>query len=98
MTDAGHAGLLAGSFEVVAVHVEPRWHGRGLGRELVVALLRDQPHPRALLTTQAGANPARGFYRRLGFVELDVEVPYEGVPFVVLAADLPMAGSAPISV
>ncbi len=90
MTDAGRAGLLDGAFEVVAVHVDPRHHGRGAGRDLVTSLLAGVDHPRALLTTQGGSNPARGFYRRLGFAELPVEVPYDDVPFVVLTAELPL--------
>ncbi|GAB3597721.1 hypothetical protein GCM10027446_26320 [Angustibacter peucedani] len=94
MTEAGCVDLLDGAFEVVSVHVDPRHHGQGLGRELVRDLLADRPHPRAVLTTQTGANPARGFYRRLGFGELPVQVPYDGVDFVVLAADLPLGRPA----
>ena len=59
------------------------------------ALLDDADHPHTVLTTQGGPNPARGFYRRLGFEELAVEVLHEGVPFAVLAAELPLAAATP---
>lgn len=84
---AGRAAVLDDAFELCAVFVDPAHHRSGVGRALVTTLLAAVDHPRTVLTTQAGPNPARAFYRRLGFEELPVEVRHEGVPFVVLAAD-----------
>ena len=95
VTDAGYAYVLDDAFELCAVFVAPDEHGRGAGRGLVTTLLDGVDHPRTVLTTQAGANPALGFYRRLGFVELAAEVEHSGVPFVVLVADLPLGAGLP---
>jgi GNAT superfamily N-acetyltransferase len=95
VTDAGHAPVLDGAFELCAVFVDPQHHRRGVGRDLVTSVLADVDHPRAVLTTQGGPNPARAFYRRLGFAELPVEVSHDGVPFVVATADLPLAAARP---
>lgn len=95
VTEAGRAAVLDDAFELCAVFVHPMHHRVGVGRALVTALLADVGHARAVLTTQGGPNPARGFYRRLGFDELAAEVHHEGVPFVVLSADLPLASATP---
>lgn len=95
VTEAGRAAVLDDAFELCAVFVDPPHHRLGAGRALITALLADVDHPRTVLTTQGGPNPARAFYRRLGFDELAVEVHHEGVPFVVLAADLPLASATP---
>lgn len=94
LADVGSAEVLDDAFELCAVFVDPPSHGRGVGRELVGRLLDGLDHPRTVLTTQGGLNPARGFYRALGFTELPAEVRHDGVPFVVLTADLPL-GAAP---
>jgi GNAT superfamily N-acetyltransferase len=85
---AGEPGLLEGAFELVALHVVPELHGEGVGTRLLGALLDDVDAPRVLLTTQDGANPARGFYHARGFREV-VGLPYGDVPFLVLTRDLP---------
>lgn len=81
------AHLLDAAFEVVALHVQPDRHGRAIGTRLLDALL-DVEAPRALLTTQAGANPARHFYRSRGFREV-AALPHANVPYLVLTRDLP---------
>lgn len=58
------------------------------GTRLLQALLDDVGAPRALLTTQDGANPARLFYRARGFREV-AQLPYGQVPYLVLTRDLP---------
>lgn len=84
----GEAHLLERAFELVELHVAPELHGQGIGTLLLEALLENVGAPRVLLSTQAGANPARGFYRARGFREV-AELPYGDVPFLVLARDLP---------
>jgi GNAT superfamily N-acetyltransferase len=94
LTEAGCAGVLDDAFELCAVFVDPPFHRGGAGRALVTTALTGLDHPRAVLTTQGGANPARAFYRRLGFTELAVQVVHGDVPFVVLGAALPLDGAA----
>lgn len=79
----GEADLLDGAFELVELHVAPELHGRGIGTHLLDALLAEADAPRVLLSTQAGANPARAFYRARGFREV-AALPYGAVPFLVL--------------
>jgi GNAT superfamily N-acetyltransferase len=85
---AGEAHLLEAAFEVVALHVRPELHGKGLGTRLLDALLDDVDAPHVLLTTQDGANPARGFYTHLGFREVARLTYGADVPYLVLARDL----------
>jgi GNAT superfamily N-acetyltransferase len=94
LQDAGTDHLLSGAFELVELHVAPAHHGHGLGRRLLTALLDGVTRPRVLLTTQDGANPARGFYAHLGFVDVARLTYGADVPFVVMAADLPLRQSA----
>jgi ribosomal protein S18 acetylase RimI-like enzyme len=84
----GEAHLLQGAFELVALHVAPARHGQGLGTRLLDALVDSVEAPRVLLSTQAGANPARAFYRARGFREV-AALPYGAVPFLVLVRDVP---------
>lgn len=94
---AGEAHLLEGAFEVVTLHVTPAHHGEGLGARLLDALLGDVACPRVLLTTQDGANPARGFYAHLGFREV-ARLSYGAeVPYVVLTRDLPWRRDMPVN-
>jgi len=94
LRDAGTDHLLSGAFELVELHVAPRQHGQGLGRRLLAALLDGVTCPRVLLTTQDGANPARGFYAHLGFDEVARLTYGANVPFVVMASNLPLRESA----
>jgi broad specificity phosphatase PhoE/GNAT superfamily N-acetyltransferase len=61
---------LGGHFEVVLLGVDPVAQGRGFGRSLMEALLLDQPHERALLSTYADDRPAPRLYARLGWQRL----------------------------
>jgi GNAT superfamily N-acetyltransferase len=81
--------LLDGAFEVVTLHVAPARHREGVGKGVLTALLDGVTCPRALLTTQDGANPARGFYAHLGFREVAHLTYGADVPYLVLARDLP---------
>ncbi|HEX8498912.1 MAG TPA: GNAT family N-acetyltransferase [Actinomycetales bacterium] len=87
----GAARLLDGAFCLVELHVRPALHRSGIGRVLLRDLLDGLPHPRVLLSTQDGPNPARGFYRRLGLRDV-APVDMDGVPYLVLTADLPLGG------
>ena len=89
LTALGQQSLLDGAFTLVELHVRPDLHGRGIGRVLLHSLLAGLPHRRVLLSTQDGENPARIFYRRQGFVEVTT-VDLDGVPYLVLAAPLPL--------
>ncbi|MFN8483281.1 MAG: GNAT family N-acetyltransferase [Anaerolineae bacterium] len=54
--------------ELYALYVLPPYHGQGIGRRLVAAVverLRAQGHAAMLVWVLAG-NPARGFYQHLG--------------------------------
>lgn len=61
---------LGGHFEVVLLAVDPAAQGRGFGRSLMEALLLDQPHQRALLSTYADDRSAPRLYARLGWQRL----------------------------
>ncbi len=89
MQRAGEASLLGDAFTLVELHVRPTLQRNGIGRVLVRDLLAGLANPRVLLSTQDGPNPARGFYRRLGLREV-VPVDLDGVPYLVLTADLPL--------
>lgn len=58
------------AFCLAELHVRPRRQGRGLGRALTAALLRDRPEETVLLSTPEHSSGARAFYTALGFVEL----------------------------
>ncbi|MFN8498666.1 MAG: GNAT family N-acetyltransferase [Anaerolineae bacterium] len=56
------------SGELYALYVLPAWHGLGVGRRLVAAVvahLRGDGHQAMYVWVLAG-NPANGFYQRLG--------------------------------
>ena len=63
------------------VGVVPGWRGRGLGAHLVVRSLRalaKAGYEDAWLAVNVD-NPARGLYRRLGFVDAGLRARYEQV-------------------
>ncbi|GAA3873526.1 GNAT family N-acetyltransferase [Streptomyces sedi] len=62
--------LLCGGREVNDLAVDPAAGGRGVGRALLAAMTRDAPMGRCWLLTHLVAEPARAFYRRLGWVEV----------------------------
>ncbi len=57
-------------FEVVELHVRPRFQRQGIGSALLAQLLSRQPHDRALLSTQTSSRKARAFYAKNGWLEL----------------------------
>jgi ribosomal protein S18 acetylase RimI-like enzyme len=68
------------SGELHALYVHPSCHGRGVGRCLVEAVARrlmDQGHKSMLVWTLI-ANPARGFYERLGGSYLRTDIIHIG--------------------
>jgi ribosomal protein S18 acetylase RimI-like enzyme len=62
--------LDAPHYEVVELHVRPKWQRRGVGSALLAQLLTRQPHDRAVLSTQSGSRKARKFYAKNGWQEL----------------------------
>ena len=63
----------AGEAEVLTIAVHPSWQGRGIGRALMDALLRDLYARRAtalFLEVDEGNEGALRLYRRLGFVQV----------------------------
>jgi ribosomal protein S18 acetylase RimI-like enzyme len=56
--------------EVYAIYLDPRWQGRGAGRQMLEAatrLLADAGFPRASLWVLSGNHAARGFYESQGW-------------------------------
>lgn len=58
--------------EVVAVAVDPLWQGRGIGREMMEAIIEDARSMGIrllVLKTATGNLPAQKLFRRIGFEE-----------------------------
>ncbi|MET0310704.1 MAG: GNAT family N-acetyltransferase [Burkholderiaceae bacterium] len=68
-----HTGLRRAHVRVLAIAVDPRWQGKGLGTELIGRLLawadRWAGVLRVELTVHADNERAAALYRRLGFVD-----------------------------
>lgn len=68
-----HTGLRRAHVRVLAIAVDPRWQGKGLGTELIRRLLewadRWAGVLRVELMVQADNERAAALYRRLGFVD-----------------------------
>ena len=88
---------LPDAFEVCELHVHPDHQSRGLGRQLLHALLADLPHPAALLSTPDNDTKAFRLYHADGFVDLarGYHFPGDARPFAILGARLPLAPPAP---
>ena len=72
---------VAGEAEVLTIAVHPAWQGRGVGRMLMDAALRDLYARRAealFLEVDGGNAPALALYRRLGFREVGRRDAYYG--------------------
>jgi ribosomal protein S18 acetylase RimI-like enzyme len=87
---------LPGAFEVCELHVLPDQQSRGLGRQLLHALLEDVHQPAALLSTPDTDTKAFRLYRADGFVDLarGYHFPGDARPFAILGARLPLRPSA----
>ena len=87
---------LPGAFEVCELHVLPDQQSRGLGRQLLHALLTGLPQPAALLSTPDADTKAFRLYRADGFVDLarGHHFPGDARPFAILGARLSLTPSA----
>ncbi|MPQ97700.1 GNAT family N-acetyltransferase [Modestobacter sp. I12A-02628] len=83
---------LTGAFEVCELHVHPDAQSRGLGRQLLHALVEGLPHPAALLSTPDADTKAFRLYHADGFVDLarGYHFPGDARPFAILGARLPL--------
>jgi len=90
------AAWLSDSLEVAEVHVHPDYHGRGIGRSLVLGLAEGRRERTAVLSTQDADSPARRLYRGLGFDDLLTGYSFPGtpVPYAVMGAALPLRPAA----
>jgi ribosomal protein S18 acetylase RimI-like enzyme len=83
---------LTDAFELSELHVQPEYHGRGVGRRLLTALAGGVPNSSMLLSTPDADTRAFRLYRSTGFVDLarNYLFPGDGRPFAVLGARLPL--------
>jgi ribosomal protein S18 acetylase RimI-like enzyme len=83
---------LPDAFEVCELHVHPDHQSRGLGRQLLHALLADLPQPAALLSTPDADTKAFRLYHADGFVDLarGYHFPGDARPFAILGVQLPL--------
>ena len=83
---------LPGAFEVCELHVHPDAQSRGLGRQLLHALVEGLPNPAALLSTPDADTKAFRLYHADGFVDLarGHHFPGDSRPFAILGARLPL--------
>jgi ribosomal protein S18 acetylase RimI-like enzyme len=88
-------------FELTELHVRPDAQGRGLGEDLLRALLTGTGRARVLLSTPeyGDQTPGRAWqlYRRLGFRDVLRQHRFTGDfrPFAVLGRELPLDPPAP---
>ena len=83
---------LPGAFEVCELHVHPEHQSRGLGRQLLHALVAGATAPVALLSTPDADTKAFRLYHADGFVDLarGYHFPGDPRPFAILGVELPM--------
>ena len=83
---------LPGAFEVCELHVLPEHQSRGIGRQLLHALVEGVPAPVALLSTPDTDTKAFRLYHADGFVDLarGYHFPGDSRPFAILGARLPL--------
>jgi GNAT superfamily N-acetyltransferase len=86
----GAEAYLANAFEFVEFAVTPEHQGRGIGTALHDAILGQTVESFALLSTDAGINPAHELYLRLGWTDLvrDFVYPGGGGVAVLMGLDL----------
>ena len=88
---------LADPFEIAEVHVHPEMQNRGIGRAVLQALCAGRPERTAVLSTRTGPTAARHLYHSCGFIEVLEDFSFPGSPdspFSIMAAPLPLTGSA----
>ena len=83
---------LPGAFEVCELHVHPEHQSRGLGRQLLHALVAGADAPVALLSTPDADTKAFRLYHADGFVDLarGYHFPGDSRPFAILGVELPL--------
>jgi len=83
---------LVDALELSELHVLPQWHGRRIGRQLLLSLAAGVPHRSMLLSTPDLDTRAFRLYRATGFVDLarNYRFPGDVRPFAVLGARLPL--------
>lgn len=93
LAEQDRVSWLTNAFELSELHVLPDWHGRGVGRRLLLSLATDLPHRSMLLSTPDRDTRAFRLYRSTGFVDLARKYRFPGDmrPFAVLGARLPLA-------
>ena len=80
--------------EITTLYLQPRHHGKGIGRDLLSAALttcQDRNIPNLWLATNAENHPAIGFYQANGFRiigETAFQIDDASYPNVVLARDI----------
>jgi ribosomal protein S18 acetylase RimI-like enzyme len=87
---------LPGAFEVCELHVHPDFQSRGLGRQLLHALVAGTEAEVALLSTPDADTKAFRLYHADGFVDLarNHHFPGDARPFAILGARLPLTSRA----
>jgi ribosomal protein S18 acetylase RimI-like enzyme len=87
---------LPGAFEVCELHVHPDFQSRGLGRQLLHALVEGADATAALLSTPDSDTKAFRLYHADGFVDLarNHHFPGDARPFAILGARLPLGRAA----
>ncbi len=90
------ATWLADPFELCELHVTPSHQGHGLGRQMLIELLRDCPLETVVLSTPEGESRAWRLYRRMGFVDIRRNHRFAGDDrrFAVLGRALPLEPDA----
>jgi ribosomal protein S18 acetylase RimI-like enzyme len=91
LTAEQQAYWLTDAFELAELHVHPSAQGHRLGSELHDQLVRNQPHPRALLSVMHRSERARQLYSSRGWQTLIEDIRFStepGTPFSLLGLAL----------
>ncbi|MDP9861773.1 MULTISPECIES: GNAT family N-acetyltransferase [Streptosporangium] len=85
-------GWLGDALELAEIHVHPDYHGKGIGRALVVGMCAGRPERTAVLSTRDQPTAARHLYRSAGFVDLLTQFVFPGgyERYAILGAVLPL--------
>jgi ribosomal protein S18 acetylase RimI-like enzyme len=90
--EVGNAEVLDEALEIVELHVDPAYQGRGIGRALLKRLMTDRPEPWAVLTVIADNHRAWGLYTSLGFTEMSKPFLFAGheQQYLLMGRPLPL--------